>query len=78
MLQKLHKNAKTNYAIRLAIKQSPEPISRLANKYHLSWQTVKKWKKRETVEVKLRQLDYQTPAGYLKERSNYSIQRIVI
>jgi len=52
MLQKLHKNAKTNYAIRLAIKQSPEPISRLANKYHLSWQTVKKWKERESVEDK--------------------------
>ena len=52
MLQKLHKNARTNYAIRLAIKQSSEPISRLANKYHLSWQTVKKWKERESVEDK--------------------------
>jgi len=29
-------------------------------------------------EVKLRQLDYQTPAGYLKERFNHSIQRIVV
>lgn len=50
MLQKLHKNAKTNYAIRLAIKQSGEPISVLASKYQLSWQTVKKWKQREKVE----------------------------
>jgi hypothetical protein len=52
MLQKLHKNARTNYAIRLAIKQSSEPISHLANKYHLSWQTVKKWKERESIEDK--------------------------
>lgn len=50
MLQKLHKNAKTNYAIRLAIKQSPESISALASHYHLSWQTAKKWKERETIE----------------------------
>jgi len=28
--------------------------------------------------IKLRQLDYKTPAGYLKERFNYSVQRIVI
>jgi len=52
MLQKLHKNAKTNYVIRLTIKQSLEPVLRLANKYHLSWQTVKKWKERDTVEDK--------------------------
>jgi len=50
MLQKLHKNAKTNYAIRLAIKQSREPISVLAARYHLAWQTVKKWKERDSVE----------------------------
>jgi uncharacterized protein YjcR len=52
MLQKLHKNARTNYAIRFQIKQSSEPISHLANKYHLSWQTVKKWKERESTEDK--------------------------
>jgi len=52
MLQKLHKNARTNYAIRLAIKQSSEPISHLASKYNLSWQTVKKWKERESIEDK--------------------------
>jgi len=52
MLQKLHKNARTNYAIRLAIKQSSEPILHLASKYNLSWQTVKKWKERESIEDK--------------------------
>jgi len=52
MLQKLHKNARTNYAIRLAIKQSSEPISHLASKYNLSWITVKKWKERESIEDK--------------------------
>ncbi len=50
MLQKLHKNARTNYAIRLAIKQSKESISVLARKYNLSWNTVKKWKTRESIE----------------------------
>ena len=52
MLQKLHKNAKTNYLIRRQIKHSPESISALAKKYHLSWLTVKKWKSRETLEDK--------------------------
>lgn len=50
MLQKLHRNARTNYAIRLAIKQSKESISALARKYNLSWNTVKKWKTREGIE----------------------------
>lgn len=50
MIQKLHKNAKTNYAIRQAIKSSREPISVLAANYHLSWATVNKWKQRESVE----------------------------
>lgn len=50
MLQKLHKNAKTNYAIRAAIKASQESISALAIKYHLSWQTVKKWQERDSLE----------------------------
>jgi transposase InsO family protein len=52
MLQKLHQNAKTNYAIRLAIKQSHEPILVLAARYHLSWQTVKKWRERDSLEDK--------------------------
>lgn len=109
MLQKLHKNAKTNYTIRKEIKQSNLPINTLARKYNLSWLTVKKWKERENVEdlssrphklrttltkeqeedlkeklisylnsynfeVKLRQLNYQTPAQYLKQKYNFSIQ----
>ena len=52
MLQKLHKNAKTNYAIRQQIRQSQESISALAKKFNLSWQTVKKWKERDSVEDK--------------------------
>lgn len=50
MIQKLHKNAKTNYAIRQAIKESRKSVSALAVTYHLSWATVKKWKQRESVE----------------------------
>jgi len=52
MLQKLHKNAKTNYAIRREIQSSPRPISFLAHKHNLSWLTVKKWKERGFVEDK--------------------------
>lgn len=50
MIQKLHKNAKTNYAIRQAIKASRESVGVLAAKYHLCWATVNKWKRRESVE----------------------------
>lgn len=50
MLQKLHQNAKTNYAIRRAIRASREPISLLAARYDLSWATVKKWKQRDSLE----------------------------
>ena len=52
MLQKLHKNAKTNYLIRKKIKQSSEPITVLAQKYHLSRLTIRKWKNRENLEDK--------------------------
>ena len=52
MLQKLHKNAKTNYLIRKKIQQSYEPISILAKKYHLSRLTIRKWKNREDLEDK--------------------------
>lgn len=52
MLQKLHKNAKTNYLIRKRIKESSEPITVLSARYHLSWLTVKKWKGRESLEDK--------------------------
>lgn len=52
MLQKLHKNAKTNYAIRREIQSSSQSILFLANKFNLSWLTVKKWKERKFVEDK--------------------------
>src|SRR3989337_4200895 len=50
MLQKLHKNAKTNYAIREAIQASRESVADLAARHHLSWQTVRKWKQRNSPE----------------------------
>jgi len=50
MLQKLHQNAKTNYAIRRAIQASRESVAALAARYHLSWQTVRKWKERNSPE----------------------------
>ena len=34
------------------IRQSQESISALAKKFNLSWQTVKKWKERDSVEDK--------------------------
>lgn len=52
MLQKLHQNAKTNYAIRREIQSSSQSIAFLARKFNLSWFTVKKWKEREFVEDK--------------------------
>src|SRR5260370_24117612 len=52
MLQKLHKNAKTNYLIRRKIKESSEPIAGLAQRYHLSRLTIGKWRNRENLEDK--------------------------
>jgi len=52
MLQKLHKNAKTNYLIRKRIQLSKDTISVLAQKYHLSRLTIRKWKNRESLEDK--------------------------
>jgi len=52
MVQKLHQNAKTNYAIRREIQSSSRTISFLARQHNLSWLTVKKWKEREFVEDK--------------------------
>lgn len=49
MIQKLHKNAKTNYRIRQAIQESKESISALSKRFNISWNTVKKWKSREVV-----------------------------
>jgi len=39
MLQKLHKNAKTNYSIRKEIKESDLSVSALAEKFNISWLT---------------------------------------
>lgn len=50
MLQKLHKNAKTNYLIRKEIQESQKTITELARKYKLSRQTIRKWKTRENLE----------------------------
>lgn len=52
MFQKLHKNAKTNYLIRQDIQASSKPISVLARKFNVSWNTIKKWKTRKVVEDK--------------------------
>lgn len=52
MLQKLHKNAKTNYHIRKKIQESQEPISVLSRKYSLSRLTIRKWKNRKSLEDK--------------------------
>lgn len=52
MLQKLHKNAKTNYVIRREIQSSSQTVSFLFRKFNLSWLTVKKWQKRRFVEDK--------------------------
>lgn len=58
MLQKLHQNAKTNYAIRRQIKQSFLPVAVLARKFNLSWPTVKKWKQRIIIEDKSSRPDH--------------------
>jgi transposase len=50
MLQKLHKNAKTNYSIRKEIKESKLSVSALAEKFNISWLTARKWKGRASVE----------------------------
>lgn len=52
MLQKLHKNSKTNYSIRKEIKESNVSISALSEKFNISWITAKKWKERTNVEDK--------------------------
>lgn len=52
MEQKLHKNATTTFRIRQEIQKSKEPVNSLAEKYGVGWKTVKKWKKRKSVEDK--------------------------
>lgn len=52
MLQKLHKNAKTNYHIREHIKTSDKPLSQLAVELNLNIKTVRKWKNRNSLSDK--------------------------
>ena len=52
MGQVLHGNATTTHAIRKAIQEAPEEVSNnaLANRYGIHFETVKKWRERDTVE----------------------------
>ncbi len=50
MDQKLHKNARTTFAIRKEIKESNVSINALCKKHGLSWKTVKKWRAAENVQ----------------------------
>lgn len=52
MIIKLHKNAKTSFALRSEIKEASGSINSLAVKYGLSWKTVRKWRNRNGVEDK--------------------------
>lgn len=52
MLQKLHKNAKTNYHIRQYIKSSNKPLSDIAKELNLNVKTVRKWKMRDDLSDK--------------------------
>ena len=47
---KLHKNARTTFAIRKEIKESSLSINTLSQRLGLSWKTVKKWKNKTTFE----------------------------
>lgn len=50
MQQKLHKNARTTFAIRKEIRESSLSVNVLCKTYGLSWNTVKKWKISDTIE----------------------------
>ncbi|GAB4219513.1 MAG: IS481 family transposase [Candidatus Microgenomates bacterium] len=52
MLQKLHKNAKTNYHIRQYIKSTNKPLCDLAKELNLNVKTVRKWKRRDDLSDK--------------------------
>ena len=52
MLQKLHKNAKTNYHIRQYIKSNNNPLSEIAQELNLNVKTVRKWKTRDDLSDK--------------------------
>jgi len=69
MLQKLHKNAKTNYLIRREIQSSKSSVTELARKFNISWLTVKKWQTRKSVEDKSSRPD-KTRTSLLKEQED--------
>ena len=50
MGQILHGSATTTHAIRAAIQRSKASVAELAAQYHLNQKTVRKWRKRQTVE----------------------------
>lgn len=50
MAQLLHGSARTTAALRRAIQNSQESLTRLAKRYDLNAKTVAKWRKRTTVE----------------------------
>ncbi len=52
MLQRLHKNARTNYRIREFIKNSHKPLIELARELNLNVKTVRKWKNRDDLSDK--------------------------
>ncbi|GAB4218807.1 MAG: hypothetical protein Fur009_1750 [Candidatus Microgenomates bacterium] len=52
MLQKLHKNAKTNYLIRQYIKSTNKPLCDLAKELNFNIKTVRKWKSRDDLSDK--------------------------
>lgn len=49
---KTHKNSRTTIAVRKEIRNSNESIYALAQKFNLSWNTVKRWKDSESLEDK--------------------------
>jgi transposase InsO family protein len=50
MGQILHKRATTTHAIRKQIKEAKGSLNDLAERFHVNWKTIQKWKKREGVE----------------------------
>ena len=46
---RIHKNATTTLKIQDVIQKSKLSINALAKKYNLTWNTVKKWKKRDNI-----------------------------
>ena len=68
MGQVLHGNATTTHAIRKAIQEAPEEVSNnaLANRYGIHFETVKKWRERDTVEDRPSGLEKPSPKTLTK------------